>query len=276
MRILIPFLLLSIGISSCTDKEKGRGDSSTMSLDNLSQDLNVVRTERIYFGHKSVGYNLIEGIKELISESKASPLNLVKIDEIRSKQQPFFADSEIGKNGKPDTKCEAFTEIIKKDFGDSLDIALMKFCFVDVDESTDVKALFSRYKETIAELHRMYPHITFVHVTLPLTARSAAWRRFVKKIIGWKDVSDLEAKKRTEFNSLLLEEYTNEPVFNLAGVESTNTDGTRNSFEYDGMQVYSLVGEYTDDGGHLNALGRARAARALLHTLAQVGKSHSS
>lgn len=276
MRILVPLLAAVTLISSCADKQKGRGDITNMTIDQVEQDLDVVRKQRIYFGHKSVGYNIIEGIKGIISSSKAAPLDFVKVEDARLRPGPFFADSEIGKNGKPDTKCEAFAETIRKNFGDALDIALMKFCFVDVDEGTDVNAMFSNYKKTVTELQKMYPHITFIHVTLPLTTRSPAWKRFVKRIIGRKDASDLEAKKRTEFNSLLLQEYKNEAVFDLAGVEFTNTDGTRNSFEFEGMVVYSLIEEYTDDGGHLNALGRNLAGRELLHTLAQVGKSRTN
>jgi lysophospholipase L1-like esterase len=55
-----------------------------------------------------------------------------------------------------------------------------------------------------------------------------------------------------------------EPVFDLARIESTRPDGTRETFTQDGKTYYALVPAYTKDGGHLNKLGRKKVAEQLL------------
>ena len=58
-----------------------------------------------------------------------------------------------------------------------VDIALVKFCYVDFDAGTDVPALFAAYQATLASLEGRYPRTTFVHVTAPLTTVQGGPRR---------------------------------------------------------------------------------------------------
>jgi hypothetical protein len=57
-------------------------------------------------------------------------------------------------------------------------------------------------------------------------------------------------------------------MFDLAAVMSTYPDGRRESFRLDGNTYDSLVPAYTDDGGHLNAVGRTHAAAGLVRSIA--------
>jgi len=59
-------------------------------------------------------------------------------------------------------------------------------------------------------------------------------------------------------------------IFDLAKIESTFPDGRRASFTKDGKTYYSMVPDYTYDGGHLNELGRKIAAEQLLFLLANL------
>ena len=43
----------------------------------------------------------------------------------------------------------------------------MKFCSLDITSSTDVDAIFARYRDTMAALERDFPDVTFIHVTVP-------------------------------------------------------------------------------------------------------------
>lgn len=276
MKIVIALLSCAVASFSCSENEDKMREPFGVADHRLQQDLEIVRNSRIYFGHQSVGFNIIEGLKEVTSSSNTAPLNFVKVGDPRITPGGFFADSQIGKNGKPDTKCRTFSETVNKDLGNSLDIALMKFCYVDFTEETDVKVLFSTYKSTIDTLQKSFPQIRFLHVTAPLATRSPGWKRFIKQLIGRQDPSDLEAEKRSEFNSLLMNEYKTEPVFDLARIESTHQDGTRSSFKSGSEEIFTLAEEYTDDGGHLNQLGRRLVAQELLHTLAQAAKSQSN
>ncbi|MCK5076580.1 MAG: hypothetical protein KAR38_09400, partial [Calditrichia bacterium] len=76
-----------------------------------------------------------------------------------------------------------------------------------------------------------------------------------------------------EYNELLKETFKDEPVFNLAKVESTYPDGSRESFTQNGKTYYSLIRNYTYDGGHLNELGRQIAAKELMKVLAEAVKN---
>ncbi len=74
---------------------------------------------------------------------------------------------------------------------------------------------------------------------------------------------------RNDFNKLLFEEFIGkEPLFDIAGIESTGYDGKRSAFKKAGKSFYSLAPEYTQDGGHLNETGRKRVAEQLLIFLA--------
>jgi len=68
---------------------------------------------------------------------------------------------------------------------------------------------------------------------------------------------------RGEFNRLLRERYAEDPIFDLAAVTSTYPDGRRETFTLDGKTYESLVPAYTDDGGHLNAVGAVVRSRSV-------------
>ncbi len=62
----------------------------------------------------------------------------------------------------------------------------------------------------------------------------------------------------------------NIPFFDIAKIESTFPDGTRSTFTKDGKTYYSMVPEYTHDGGHLNEMGRKKVAKQFLLLLANL------
>jgi hypothetical protein len=61
-----------------------------------------------------------------------------------------------------------------------------------------------------------------------------------------------------------------EPLFDLAAVESTRPDGSRETLSLGGKTAFALHPGYTNDGSHLNEVGRRRAAEALLTLLARL------
>jgi len=69
-------------------------------------------SKKIYFGHQSVGANIIEGVEELIKENKQINLNIIRTTpSMFTLPTPVFAHSEIGKNGDPRSKVEEFVRI---------------------------------------------------------------------------------------------------------------------------------------------------------------------
>jgi hypothetical protein len=74
---------------------------------------------------------------------------------------------------------------------------------------------------------------------------------------------------RAGYNDLLHHEYGGkEPIFDLAALESTGPDRKTHTVRMGGERHPVLVPEYTDDGGHLNALGQRVVAEQLLLFLA--------
>ena len=272
-RHLIGFGVLGFALLllSCTDAH--HNEKENMKIELSREELIELTQARVYFGHQSVGSNILEGLKEVLQDMNGPQLSFVTLKDSVPPRGPWFFDEYIGQNSLPLTKCDAFAGRVRR-LSDSLDIAVMKFCYVDVTEHTNVDELFAYYAKTIQGLKKASPRVTFVHSTVPLTQRGEGWKRIVRKIIGRGEAEDCDNLKRAEFNRLIVQTYKDEPIFDLAAIESTYPDGTRNAFEIDGKTGYSMVAEYTNDGGHLTPLGRQLAAREMLRTLVQVTRKH--
>jgi len=227
--------------------------------------------KKIYFGHQSVGYNIIDGITDLMKENTQIRLNIKEIASPGDVNGPVLAHSSVGRNTDPKSKCDAFTTFMDGGLGDKTDIAFLKFCYVDFGPATDVDRVFEDYRKTMTALKARYPKTIFIHVTAPLTRPQTGPKAWVKRIIGRSIGAYEENVKREWFNEKLRKEYDHrEPIFDLAAIESVKPDGTKASFEKDGRKYPFLVASYTNDGGHLNATGRKRAAEQLLIVLAKV------
>jgi lysophospholipase L1-like esterase len=115
-------------------------------------------------------------------------------------------------------------------------------------------------------------------VTVPLTKEKKGvrqWLREVKQslseLVGKSPATPPANWKRKQFNELLKKEYEGKiPMFDLAQIESTFPDGSRQISVKQGKEFFSLVPDYTDDGGHLNELGRRVVGEKLLIFLAQL------
>lgn len=227
--------------------------------------------KRIYFGHQSVGQNILSGVDDVLRGNPRIKLSLAEVKGENTFGAPQFAHSAIGSNGDPKSKIEAFSLLMDKGVGKSASIAFFKFCYIDFNPSTDVEKVFLMYKDTMALLQRKCPNTTFVHVTVPLMVLQKGPKAWVKSILG-KPISGYEDNiKRCQFNDMMRKEYVGiAPVYDLAAIESTFQDGKRASFEKDGHTYYSLVEDYTYDDGHLNEKGRRIAAEQLLVLLASL------
>jgi len=225
---------------------------------------------KVYFGHQSVGNNILEGIKDAMREYPGIKLNIVETSSPADFDGPIFAHSRVGKNVDPKSKTDSFVGFIQQGIGDKANVAFFKFCYVDMKEGTNVGDLFADYKSKMALVKEQYPNVKFIHVTVPLTTTKISWKTWMKEKMGKKDLWEYAGNiERNRFNDFIRKEYEGkEPVFDLAKVESTHPDGTRSSFTSEGRTYYSLVPEYTKDGGHLNEKGRKLVAEQLLILLA--------
>jgi len=176
----------------------------------------------------------------------------------------------VAKNGEPLLKLQNF----EQSFGQApsgIDIAMVKFCFLDITAHTDVKTLFTSYRATIDKLKKKNPGTTFVHVTAPLTDVEHSLKQSLKRLLGRAPYGTIENIRREEYNNLLRQAYQGrEPIFDLAKAESTAADGTTVTVEWEGHVAPALVPEYTNDGAHLNTAGKLHAARELVSILASI------
>ena len=225
----------------------------------------------IYFAHQSVGYNIIDGIEYLIKEYPKIKLRVVESRDSASLSPGTLVHSQIGKNFDPQSKLDDFYSVIVNGFGGKVDIAGLKFCYIDISSKTKPEALFSQYKSQIDTIRKLYPKIAIIHFTSPLTTLQSGPKAWIKKLIG-RPITGLEENiKRNEYNELLRAEYEDkDPILDIAAIESTYPNGTRYTFVSNGKIYYSLVPDYTSDGGHLNELGRKKIAEKYLLILANL------
>jgi hypothetical protein len=254
---------------------KGAGMSSVgpdpAKTDKLSKDVwESVAKKKIYFGHMSVGFNILDGVRDLMREDGHARLEIVQTSDPTAFKRPIFAHSPIGKNAYPLTKIDEFRKIIESGVGDKADVAFFKFCFVDIEGGTNVPELIAAYDKTIEDLQARFPRLTIAVVTAPLTAVPTGFKTSLKKILGRGEPDKAANIKREAFNAHLREKY-GDHVFDLAALESTAPTGERVTFEADGKTYYAMEPSYTDDGGHLNSTGRKAVAAGLLRFLAGLG-----
>ena len=241
----------------------------------LRTDLRQIGTQRIFFAHQSVGMNLLDGLRQL-SGAADVVIRIEPAVNAGSVPQQSLGHAFIAQNGKPLLKLGDFRRALESK-PNAVDIALLKFCYLDFAMDTDVKALFEHYRETISALQKINPRTTFVHVTVPLTVPQAGVKGLVKRLLGIAPYGVRENVRREEYNALLRSTYAGrEPLFDLARVEATAPDGRTSAVEWQGSVVPMLTPAYTDDSGHLNATGRVRAARELAAVLAAAGRARAT
>jgi hypothetical protein len=252
----------------------GTGCSASVSDDvALRRELEIVSQRHIYFGHQSVGWNIVDGIQRLAAKEGIA-ISLVEVSGAHSAGPAAFSHGPVAENGKPLLKLDSFARAIDAGPSGGVEIAFVKFCYVDFTAGTDARALFPRYQEVMAALKARHPTTTFVHVTAPLTTLESGAKGFAKRLLRRARWGGVENARREEYNALMREAYRGrEPLFDLAAVESTHPDGTRETVKWNGRDIPVLVGAYTYDDGHLNEEGARRAARALIAVLAAVGGS---
>ncbi len=233
-------------------------------------ELNKLAAKTIFFGHQSVGGNIIQGIEETLKAHPGPTLTIRQAESLASGQGPAIIHTVVGQNTDPLSKLSAFDRQVRAGIGGRADIAFFKFCYVDFGQNTDVDQLFAAYKQTMADLSSAYPQTTFVHVTAPLTAARQGFKVMIKNLIG-RSEEPIDHLRRHQFNELLRREYADTGrIFDLAAIESTYLDGKICTVSVNNQTAPCLIIDYTDDGGHLNEAGRKVVSTQLLKFLANL------
>lgn len=230
--------------------------------------LTAAARTRVFFGHQSVGMNLVDAIPKVYADQGVNAPAITQ--DTAPEGSAGFVHAFIGENTRPETKLAAFDAALRGGMAGKVDVAFMKFCYIDVTAGTDVDALFAKYRDTLAALQRDHPKVRFLHVTVPLTTirSQSGLKATLKRVLGRGDGDAADDAARERLNALIRKEYPADRLFDLAAVESTDPDGARVAGTLDGKDVYALYDGYSTDGGHLNDLGAGRAAAGLLVTIA--------
>ena len=260
--------LMTFSITACESSDMQNKTASESPTEGI--DWQKIATKRIYFGHQSVGNNILAGVRLLAQES-GHELNIVQGTDPAQLQRPAILHSAVGENEKPNTKNDSFAKIMTHELRGKPDVAFYKYCYVDVKRDTNPAQLFADYKKTVDQVLAANPQLTMVHITTPLTVNQTGPKAWLKQVLGKPVAGRRENQVRGEFNDLLYKEYGGKaPIFDLAKFESTREDGSRSSYEVDGQTYYSLAPEYSDDGGHLNERGQRFVAAHFLRFLSQL------
>lgn len=227
--------------------------------------------KKIYFGHMSVGNGMMAGAVEIIKESESQRVSVMELGAMAS--QPLrpgtISHSDIGRNKDAISKIDAFRDIMISGLGRKVDIAVFKFCYVDIVADSDTGRIFSHYKATMDELRRKFPKVKFAHMTVPLRTVQTGWKVAVKKTLSLPVGGYADNVRRNEYNEMLRTQYGGSGrLFDLAQIESTRKDGSRAGFTTRSGAYYCLDPDMTHDGGHLNAAGRRTVANEFLIFLA--------
>lgn len=228
-----------------------------------SQELTTAAGQRVFLGHMSIGWNILEGLAGVYADKGVAEPAVVQV-ALGDPAPPLPAGegaivhAEIGVNGDPLGKIANFDAAVRGGIGDEVDVAVLKLCFTDVTADTDVDALFARYRDTMDALARDYPDVRFLHTTVPLTTAPSGIKQHVKLVLRGDDNAT-----RERYNALVRETYGDADLFDIAAAESTDAQGHR---------MATLAPGWADpDRQHLNPAGSAMVAANLLDVLTHQG-----
>jgi len=230
-----------------------------------AQELEEMVDTRIFFGHQSVGKNIISGVPAVFEDAGVDAPSIVELAAGGS--LPAKADrglimhQMVGQNRFPETKLDQFAATLRDGLGGQVNVAVLKFCYLDVNSTTDVRALFELYRSRMAELADEFPEVAFIYATVPLRTEPADLKQLVKEVIGRPN----DNAAREQYNQLVRAEFGDTGrLFDIAAFQSTAPDGTRIARSHRGATHYALYEGYASDPGHLNPFGSTRAASEFL------------
>lgn len=280
---LLALLLAACG-SAAEEDDTGRrsldmtlqqAETSAFLEESLREDLRLVGRTRVFFGHQSVGANILEGLTTLAGEADVR-VNIQRFETAHATAGITFVEKDLGQNGDALGKVDDFVASIRDMSDHPPTIALMKFCYLDIVASTDVDQVFEHYRSAMEKLNAEFPGITIVHVTVPLTTRwPVRLKEVAYRILHPEERGTGSAIRRQEFNDRLRETFAADPIFDLARAESTRPDGSRVTFRARGRSYEALEPKYTWDGAHLGEMGKPLMAQVLVRSLAATIRSRT-
>ena len=116
----------------------------------LVRELETLGRVRVFFAHRSVGADLIDGLRAIAAENDVASVNVREVDRVLA--PGVFGHAMLTANGDPAGKLHHFERMVCSGIGDVADVVLFKFCYADFSSETDATWLFRSYDRTIRAL----------------------------------------------------------------------------------------------------------------------------
>src|SRR5262249_25600299 len=81
------------------------------------QQISSLASRKILFGHQSVGTNILNGIRDMAATDARLKLNIVKSSHPESISGPAIVEFNVGENGNPQSKINAFNTVLEGGMG---------------------------------------------------------------------------------------------------------------------------------------------------------------
>ena len=124
--IVLFSLFLSLSIS-CSGDENTTSNPRHATNGISSSAWKLLAQKKIYFGHRSVGNNIIQGIRDLMSTNPQIRLNIVEPNGKYDQQGGYFVHSRIGHNEPPQSIAREYSRLINERINENVHIALLVF-----------------------------------------------------------------------------------------------------------------------------------------------------
>ncbi|MET0532697.1 MAG: hypothetical protein ABW171_00595 [Steroidobacter sp.] len=233
---------------------------------------------KTFFAHQSVGADILAGVDELVRRGSyvAQVLDLAQLrggleshsTDVLRKGGHIIVHERMGINREPLTKITAFRDLLTAKHRPEIDLALLKFCYVDIATQAEAEQLWRHYETAIEQLSTVLPSIRLVHCTVPLRSLPEGPYAWLRRALGHRHPTIVGNRARDWFNRQLREHFgAGRELFDLAALQSQRADGKVCELNDNGARVPSLAREWTYDGGHFNERGRTMAAAAFLEFL---------
>ena len=124
MRNTFGVLLVAFAVAGCNTAPETPTHSAEPVLESVSPDRWArLATQRVFFAHKSVGLNVVQGIQEISQQDSRVRVRLVETREPRELLLPGFAHAQNGVNGDPLGKIAAFRSALESGLAEKLDVS---------------------------------------------------------------------------------------------------------------------------------------------------------
>lgn len=227
----------------------GHGDVDGVSSLPLSL-MDLVGEQRWLFTHASVGANMIDGMQVLRTEDAARYQFVFQTagdwNQVYPPPSPTVPGTIYdGARGNPGWAAKfAMFDAAVRNLGwrfPVIDAAMDKLCYIDPEADVSV------YLAMMTALEEDFPETEFVYMTMPLQSGSN---------MDWSNMLAMAYNQAVRAHCA----GAGRVLLDVADIESHDPYGNPITFTSGGQVYQRMWSGYTNDGGHLNALGARRVA----------------